>query len=153
MSTEITEASTAAVESVTTLSEPTPELAARLLADVAYEQQIVGLKMSAMGGSSPSTLLSLPQVAHFIQIGTYEEALNDRQATVGYVDPGALAAWISQVLGDDELAEAVRAEIGKGEFYGNIAMAIKALLHARVAQCLAVLAPPEGTPTGEGPAS
>lgn len=141
MSTESTEMTVAAAEGVVSLPEPTPELAAKALGEVGYEQHIVGLKMSAMGGSNPVTLSSLPDIAHFIQIGDYDDMLNNPNATVGYLEPAALATWISQVIGDGQLAEAVREVAGKGEFYGTVAMPIRAVLMARLDQYHAVLEP------------
>jgi len=128
---------------MTPLTEPTPESAARLMADVEYEQRLTGLKMAAMGGSNPSALHSLADVANFIHVSDYSTALHDNHATVGFIDPQALARWVAGVLGDEELAGAVRECAAHGEFYGAVAMPIKELLLERVAQCRAVLDPAE----------
>jgi hypothetical protein len=135
-----------AQESAVTLSEPKPELAARLLAAVGFEQRLVGLKMAAMGGSNPSELYSLNEVANFIHVDDYETALRDQHATVGYVDPSALSRWVAEVLGDEELAAAITECAPQGAFYGSVAMSLKELLLERLAQCQAVLNPVEADP-------
>ena len=128
---------------VATLSVPSPELAARLLEDVGYEKRLVGLKMAAMGGSNPSSLHSLTEVANFIHVADYETALRDNHSTVGYIDPEALARWVSEVLGDEELSTAIREVASSGDNYGAIADPLKELLIERLGQCHAVLAPKE----------
>lgn len=124
-----------------TLREPTLELATRLMDEVEFEKRLVGLKMAAMGGSNPSSLHSLVEVADFIQIGDYESAMRDNHTTVGYIDPSALAQWVAEVLDDEELASAIRAKAAEGDFYGKVAGPIKTVLLERVAQCRQVLKP------------
>jgi len=124
-----------------TLSMPTPEMAQRLLAQVVYEKRLVGVRMAAMGGANPTSLHSLLEVASFIHVGDYEEAMRDNKATVGFIDPAALSRWIDEVLEDPELAAGVRERAVEGAFYGAVAMSVKELLAERVGQCKSVLAP------------
>jgi len=121
------------------LSEPTPELAARLMGDVGFEKRLTGLKMASMGGPNPCPLHSLAEVVGFIHIGDYETAMRDMHATVGYIDPSALARWVAEVLEDEELATAILEREAAGENYGAVAMPIKELLLERITQCRAVL--------------
>ena len=124
-----------------TRSEPTLELAARLLEEVGFEKRLVGIRMAAMGGANPLALFSLAEVADFIHIDDYETALRDNNSTVGYIDPSALARWVSEVLEDEELATAILEREAAGENYGSVAMPIKELLLERIEQCREVLAP------------
>lgn len=121
------------------LSEPAIGSAQLLTSTVDDERRLVGLKMSAMGGSNPSPLHSLSEAAHFIHIDDYQTALTDRQATVGYIDPKALALWVEEVFLDAELADAIRATADEGVFYGAYAMAVKELVTTRLDQCDRVL--------------
>jgi len=121
------------------LSEPTPELATRLLGEVGFEKRLTGLKMAAMGGSNPTPLHSLAEVAGFIHIGDYETAMRDMHATVGYIDPSTLARWVAEVLEDEALATAILEREAAGENYGAVAMPIKELLLERITQCREVL--------------
>lgn len=125
------------------LSEPTVEAAKLLTSVVDDDKRLIGLKMAAMGGSNPSPLHSVADAEKFIHIDDYEQALTDRNSTVGYIDPKALALWIEEVFGDSELAGAIRATAEQGEFYGAYAMAIKGLLAERLEQCSSVLQPTE----------
>ena len=126
-----------------TLGEPTPESAARLLGEVVFEKRLVGTKMGAMGGANPLPLFSLEEVTDFIHIDDYETALMSKSATVGYIEPSALARWVSEVLGDEELAAAILERSAEGDNYGSVAMPIKELLLERIQQCREVLAPVE----------
>lgn len=139
------QASVETIEEAVVLSDPTPEMAARLLAEVDFDQRITGVKMAAMGGANPMPLYSLPAVANFIHVDRSESLMDDRNATVGYVDPAALARWVAGVFGDTELADAITAEAAAGEFYGSVALPIKALLDDRIAQCRAILEPVEAS--------
>lgn len=121
------------------LTEPTPAMCHRLLAEVDFDHRITGVKMAAMGGANSMPLYSLAEVASFIHVDSLEVLNEDRNAMVGYIDPSALQQWLREVLGDEDLAEAVHQESAKAEFYGNIALPIKTVLEDRLRQCLAVL--------------
>lgn len=123
------------------LVAPTPERAEHILREVGADEQFVGLKMSAMGGSSPSMLYSLASTASFLNAGTYEEAMRPtNKATIGYVDLNLLVKWVTEVFGDTELAAAIQVEIDTGKAFGYVARPVKALLLERVEQCESVLA-------------
>lgn len=123
------------------LVQPTPEKAEQILREVGVDEQFVGLKMSSMGGSSPSALFDLATTASFIKIGDYQDALRPTsQATIGYVDLNQLVKWVDEVVGDTELAAAIKDEVDTGKAFGYVAPAIKELMTQRVRQCEAVLA-------------
>ncbi len=108
------------------LKEPSAELAARLRAEVGQSDKITGLKMSVMGGTNPMPLYSLAAAASFLRIGSYEEAMRpNSQETIGYIDLTALEAWVRGVFGDDELADAIKAENATGEAFGIVAPRVK----------------------------
>lgn len=118
-----------------TLTKPTPELRERLLTEVGPDKRLVGMKMSAMGGSNPVALHSLTAVAGFVQVPPYEQAIRpNAQVTVGFVDLKALSRWLSEVFGDVELASLVEGEIASGEPYGLVAPRVQEYLAARSLQ-------------------
>lgn len=118
-----------------TLTEPTPELRERLLAELGPDKRLVGMKMSAMGGSNPVALHSLTAAAGFVQVPPYEQAVRpNAQVTVGYVDLKALSRWLREVFGDHELASLVDKAVGSGEPYGLIAPQVQEYLAARALQ-------------------
>lgn len=117
------------------LQQPSAELAERLRRQLGNDEMLTGLKMSVMGGSNAQPLYSLPAAANFLQIGSYEEAMRpNSQATIGYIDLGALERWVRGVFGDDELADAINAEIATGDKYGIAAPRVKELLQVRSLQ-------------------
>jgi hypothetical protein len=117
------------------LTQPSPDLAERLLREVGQDERITGLKMSVMGGSNPVALYSLAQVASFLKIGTYEEAIRpNNQETIGYIDLGALQTWVREVLKDEELADAIAEEMRAGEPFGIVAPRVREILMTRSIQ-------------------
>lgn len=122
------------------LSMPSRELAEKCMRSLGTDERLTGLKMSLMGGSNPSPLYTLESAADFIRIGTYEEAMvPNSQSTVGYIDLEALAIWIRDMFGDQELADAIDELRASGEVYGVTADPARELLQTRVAQCGQVL--------------
>ena len=79
------------------------------------------------------------------KIDSYENLVGQMgRATVGYVDPNALATWVSGVFGDEELAGAIRAEGEKAEYYALTVEPIKELIQTRLAQSREVVASAKG---------
>lgn len=122
------------------LQMPSDELAERLRREVEPKQELTGLRMSVMGGSNPTALLSLSDAAGFLKIGSYEEAIRpNSQETIGYVDIAALESWTRVVLGDEELADAIHEENAAGEPFGAVAPRVKKLLQLRVLQVASMI--------------
>lgn len=127
------------------LAQPSPELAERLRREVSQPERLTGLKMSVMGGSNPVALYSLAQVASFLKIGTYEEAIRpNNQETIGYIDLGALEKWVREVLHDEELADAIAEEARAGEPFGIVAPRVREILMTRSLQVAPYRDPDEG---------
>jgi hypothetical protein len=127
------------------LTEPSPELAERLRREVSQNERLTGLQMSVMGGSNPVALYSLAQVASFLKIGTYEQAIRpNNQETIGYIDLGALEKWVREVLGDVELADAIAEETAAGEAFGIVAPRVREILMMRALQVAPYKDPNEG---------
>jgi hypothetical protein len=127
------------------LTTPSPDLAERLLREVGQAERLTGLKMSVMGGSNPVALYSLAQVASFLKIGTYEQAIRpNNQETIGYIDLGALEKWVREVLEDVELADAIAAETAGGEPFGQVAPRVREILMSRSLQVAPFRDPNEG---------
>lgn len=120
---------------MTELTQPSPELAERLRREVGQDERITGMKMSVMGGANPMPLYSLTDVASFLKIGSYEEAMRpNNQETIGYIDLNALEVWFREVFADEELADAIKAEVATGEAFGFVAPRVKQLLQTRALQ-------------------
>jgi hypothetical protein len=117
------------------LSAPSPELAERLRREVGPEERLIGTKMHAMGGATQVPIHTLPAAAGFLRIPRYEDAVRlNSQEMIGYIDLTALVQWLRGVFGDDELADAVQAEIDTGDVFGITAPRVRELLQIRALQ-------------------
>jgi hypothetical protein len=122
------------------LSQPSTELAARILAPVSFEQRLVGVKMTPMAGNVEQPIVSIPEAAAFLQMASLERVIAaGPRASVPYIDPKALQAWILDIFADQELSEAILEEVAKGTNYREQADSTRELLELRVEQARAVL--------------
>ncbi len=122
-----------------TLNEPSEELAERLKRQVGHEERLVGMKMSVMGGSNPTPLYTFASAAGFLKIGTYEDAMRpNNQETIGYIDLNAVEQWVRGVFEDEELADAIKAEIATGDPFGIAAPRVRELMQVRALQLVPV---------------
>ena len=119
------------------LSKPSRELATKLLSEVSFEKRLIGIIMHPMIGDTEHELYSLQEVADFLRLRV--EKVTDKHAYINYVDLDALERWIREVLGDKELADAIREEIKRGKSYKERMESIKELIKQRLKQCKAVL--------------
>jgi hypothetical protein len=91
-------------------------------------------------------LFSLDEAERFLTIHDGAAvALGGAWATVNYVDPGQLARWIGDVLGDQELSDAVQAIAATRKPYGFLVPELKTLIASRVEQANEVLGVTEVT--------
>ncbi len=122
------------------LSQPSEELAARLVAKVGYEKRLVGVRMTPMAGVLEFPIYGLEEAVNFLQVDSFEEVLaGGPRASIPYVDPNALKRWVEEVFGDTELAEALGDAIEEGTNYVETIRPIKGLMEQRLSQCKAVL--------------
>ena len=117
------------------LSAPSPELAECLRREVGPEERLVGTNMHAMGGVTAVPIYTFPAAAGFLRVPRYEDAVRvNSQEMIGYIDLAALVQWLRGVFGDEELADAVQAEIDTGEVFGITAPRVRELLQIRALQ-------------------
>ena len=132
---------------MTELSTPTFELAQRCIQELPWEGRLEGYWTHLMSGSTQHYMYNLPQVADFLRGNV--EVLYERNGSVGYVNATVLRDWIQEMLGDNELAQAVDAIVHELDNCENdVKRQLKEieliepmgdLLRSRVKQCLAVL--------------
>lgn len=126
------------------LSEPSREVATSLLRRVSYDERLMGFKLNAMAGQVPQELYSLEDAVHFLHVDPFELLLGPGgQGQVRYVDLPLLSRWVAEVLGDGELAEAIREAAAQEEVYGKQVGPVRDLLAQRLQQCLAATAEPK----------
>jgi len=125
-----------------TLPEPSRTLAARLLSELEYEEQLVGYDMSSTSGSTRRVLYSLQEVCDFMRMqGVDGPALRGGSGIIGYLDFAELHKWIGDVLGDQDLAAAVSDLTANDGSYRDQLVAVRQLVSERLDQCRAMHRP------------
>ena len=105
------------------LSEPSKELAARILAEVGFEQRLVGYNLRERTGPMPVTLYSFEEVVGIL----YEPHPR--------IEFNRLKQWISTVMGDRELAQNIKEIVEKEVSDQAKLFQIRDLMGERLLQC------------------
>lgn len=117
------------------LTQPTPELAEAVQAEVDYETHLVGYKLHGMAGNAAIRLYTLEDVANFLHVDDREQLVEmGGGGTIGYVDLEVLSDWTREVVGDEELAEAIDDARRAEPDYKSQAEAVKAQIDRRLEQ-------------------
>jgi hypothetical protein len=104
-------------------TEPTRELARRMLSEVEFEDRLVGYQLYPRLGEVEITLFSFEEIVAF---------LGDQNP---YVDLKKLETWVREVIGDHELAEKINRLTGKNlSAFEKMAQA-GSMMEARLKQC------------------
>lgn len=100
--------------------------------------------LTPMAGTRPVRLFSLEEAERFLVLHDGKAvAQGGAWAKIDYVDPEHLATWVGDVLGDQELADALRLIISSRKPYGFLVPEMKSLMAARIGQCREALGLPE----------
>ncbi|MDI6872596.1 MAG: hypothetical protein QME79_14830 [Bacillota bacterium] len=111
-----------------------------MLAEVGYEERLVGYEMSPATGNAPRSLYSFREVCDFLRVGNPEDLLTKgSHSSIGYLDLEELRRWIGSVLGDRDLAEAIGRELEAHKTYRERVDAARELMRQRLEQCRAAL--------------
>jgi len=137
-----TEVTTEPVEATETVEfdPPSKDLAQRALGKVSFADRLVAYRMGSSVGTNRVDLYSYEQVGEHLG-GTRWHDLSDEslKPTLAWVDLARLTTWLEEVIGDPELAAAVRytKEQAEPNFKAQIE-AIGPLLRLRYEQYLSV---------------
>jgi len=118
------------------LSEPSKELAIRLLGKVGLKDRITGVQMTPRGEDAEGAeclIFSLEEAVGFLKM--YEKSLSERNDVIFFLNPNYLKEWVGETLGDQELAQAIEEKIRQGSRYGERVLPIKGLMEQRLRQC------------------
>jgi proline dehydrogenase len=107
------------------LSEPSEELAARLLARVGFNDRFTATMVHPHTGPLPITAYSFQEVANLLNAPGLQ------------VDLRALATWLDEIMGDEELATLTREAIHEGP-QQSARSTTTALVKERLEQCRVV---------------
>jgi hypothetical protein len=122
------------------LSEPSRELAARILAKVGFEERLVGARMTPMSGVQEYPMYRFREAVNFLQVRSAREVVvAGPSASIPYVDPNILGKWVEEVFADTELAEAIREVVDGGGNCMDTIGRVSDLMRRRLEQCEAAL--------------
>ena len=107
------------------LSEPSEELAARILARVSFNDRYTLAMVHPHTGPLPMDVYSFQEVANLLN------------APGLHLDLKTLAKWMEEVMGDEELAARVLEAIDEGP--QKKALLTRALMQERLDQCRAIM--------------
>ena len=108
------------------LSEPSRELARRILGDVEFENRLVAFRLHPRMGPAQVTLYSFGELADFFH------------DPFPQLEIGELEQWMRKVIGDVELAEKIRSLAGSREGEREKLERLRRLLETRLVQCLRI---------------
>lgn len=117
-----------------------PEDATRFMRVLAPDEQLNVVRMVPMAGNTLMTVSSLAGLEAFLKPISAEEAAGmSTEMRIHYVDPGVLASWVRDTIGDAELAAGLDGIIATGEAYGLLVPPMKQLIADRIAEYHSVL--------------
>ena len=117
-----------------------PEDATRFMRVLAPDEQLNVVRMVPMAGNTLMTVSSLAGLEAFLKPISAEEAAGmSTEMRIHYVDPGVLAVWVRDTIGDAELAAGLDGIIATGEAYGLLVPLMKQLIADRIAEYHSVL--------------
>lgn len=107
---------------------------------VERREQLNGVKMVPMAGNTLIPIGSLAEAEAFLKPVSAEEAAGmSMNMRIHYVDPGVLASWVRDTIGDAELAAGIDEIAATGRAYGLLVPEMKQLMADRIAEYKAVL--------------
>ena len=125
-------------ESPIKLSQPSRELAIRLLERVNIRDGIIGMLNNIEGNNYECHIFSLNEAIGFLE--AYSNSIMEVKGITSFLDPNNLRIWVGEALGDRELAEAIGEKISDGSSYKERRLPIKELMEQRLKQCKEILA-------------
>jgi len=120
------------------LSQPSKEMAKRLLTLVGFKERLTGTKMVAMAGDMRESIYSFKEAVSFLHFNV--GVLTERgSGSIGYINPVELEKWVRDVFGDFELAEAIGEKTKENSNYKDQVEAIMPLMEQRLKQCKEII--------------
>lgn len=122
-------------ETVVKLSEPSKELATRVLGKVSFQERLIGTRMHSMVGNISESFYSFKEAAGFMYVDVVGGLVVRGSGSIRYINPEKLQKWVGEVFGDKELAEAIGEKIKEVSSYKERVRLIKGLMQQRLKQC------------------
>ena len=122
------------------LTEPSRDVALRVVGEVGFEDRLLGVKMRPMVGNQEHFIYSVKEVIEFLRMEPVEDLLTPgSRSYVGYIDLQVLKNWMAEVIRDQGLAEAIENALEIKDNFKDQVAEIKALIADRFNQCVALL--------------
>jgi hypothetical protein len=114
------------------LSQPSMEMATRILTELGFKERLVGSQITEMAGEQEEYIYSFKEATDLLHCDV--TGLKG-SGSIGYIEPNKLAEWIRSIFGDKELAQVIEEKIKEGSSYKDRAEAIRPLMEQRLKQC------------------
>lgn len=145
---EPTEVEVAVKLSQVKLSQPSKELATRLLSTVSFKERIYGLKDHPGPGPEPLAIYNFEEASRFLEVE--DDHLVGWDGGVSSIDLHILKKWVGETLGDKELAQVIGEMAKKSDNYTGspydrylkrlaLIRPVKGLMEQRVKQCKEII--------------
>lgn len=127
-------------ETESVFSTPSKESVQHATRELGYDERFTVYEMSASTGTSAVDVYNFPQLVNALFKTRWDRlVVEGAKEAIVWTDCDELAAWLRDVIGDAELAEAIAAAVADKESYKDRLDAIQPLFRERVAQYRAVL--------------
>lgn len=123
-------------ETQTVLPTPTPDQVTYWLRELGYEERFVGYAMSASAGNVATDMYSMRDMAVFVLGMRWDAPMLDSgfKGAINWMDVPRLIAWLRDVVGDVELADAIERETEGMDVYRDQNLVIASLVRQRMLQ-------------------
>lgn len=105
------------------LNDPSKELARRIASELGFEDRLVGYSMKAHKGFMRIPLYSFEEVVGFLY------------TPIPWMELPELETWVRETMGDQELADRIKEQIGKDAPDIEKTICIRDLMGQRLIQC------------------
>ena len=120
------------------LSPPSEDLAKRILAEVGWEDRIEGFYEAPMRGRLREFIFKFEDAANLLRADV-SDPWSTRSGLFGYFEFKELQAWIRDVFGDHELADAIGSILAADASLKEQIESIQLLMQLRLRQCEEIL--------------
>ena len=128
----------AEAEKVAELSEPSRELATKILTEVGFKERLVGVTMHPRAGNTDILIYSFEEATVLLHYDAGNLGI-EATGSIGYINLNALQKWVGDIYGDKELAEIIRERIKAGGSFKEQVEYIKPLMEQRLRQCKGIV--------------
>lgn len=125
---------------------PTPELAARALRDLGWEERLVCTRMASARGNTETYLYSLSEAAVFLLDASSSSLSLASSSSFVWVDVERLVRWVRTTVGDVAFANVLEERLAQREAYNDKLEVLRRVMGLRMAQYARYLPKDEDLP-------